>query len=248
VHEPVTDRAGVEKLRVCDPHDGLGYVLEAIKLIRKELAGKIPLIGFAGAPFTLASYLIEGGKSSHYLKTKKMMYGDPAAWKLLMEKLSEVVRLYLRAQVEAGAQAIQLFDSWIGQLSPQDYAEYVQPHVAHILKDVEKTGVPVIHFGTGTATLLALQKQAGGTVIGVDWRLPLEDAAKLAPGVCLQGNLDPTLLFAPRELLQKRAAAVVDQGKKLPGHVFNLGHGILPETPIDNVKALVDFVHEYSAR
>lgn len=248
VHDPVTDRAGVDRLRVCDPEDGLGYVLAAIKLIRKELDGKVPLIGFAGAPFTLASYLIEGGKSSHYLKTKKMMYGDPAAWQLLMEKLSEVTRRYLRAQVAAGAQAVQLFDSWIGQLSPQDYTEYVAPHVSHILKDLETTGVPVIHFGTGTATLLGLQKQAGGTVIGVDWRMTLTDAAKLVPGVALQGNLDPLLLFAPQELMKKRAAEVIDHGKKLPGHIFNLGHGILPETPVENVKALVDFVHEYSAR
>ncbi len=248
VHQPVTDRAGVERLRVFEAEEGLGYVMQAIRLVRKELAGKVPLIGFAGAPFTLASYLIEGGKSTHYLKTKRLMYGDPAAWNLLMEKLAEVTRRYLRAQVAAGAQAVQLFDSWIGQLSPEDYAEFVSPHVAHILRDLEATGVPVIHFGTGTATLLGLQKQAGGTVIGVDWRISLTDAAKLVPGVALQGNLDPLLLFAPLDVLKKRAAKVVDEGKKLPGHVFNLGHGILPETPIDSVKALVDFVHEYSAR
>lgn len=248
VHEPVTDRAGVDRLRIFEAEEGLGYVLDAIKLVRKELDGKVPLIGFAGAPFTLASYLIEGGKSAHYIKTKKMMYGDPAAWKLLMEKLSEVTRRYLRAQITAGAQAVQLFDSWIGQLSPLDYTEFVLPHVQYILKDIETTGVPVIHFGTGTSTLLQLQKQAGGTVIGVDWRMSLTDAAKLVPGVALQGNLDPLLLFAPQDVMKKRAAIVVDEGKLLPGHIFNLGHGILPETPVENVKALVDFVHEYSAR
>jgi uroporphyrinogen decarboxylase len=249
VHQPVRDRAGVEKLRVIEPQEGLGYVLDALRMIRRELAGKVPLIGFAGAPFTLASYLIEGGKSAHFVKTKQLMYSEPDTWKLLMEKLSEVVRRYLRAQVEAGAQAVQLFDSWVGQLSPADYRQYVQPHVAHILRDLEKTGVPVIHFGTGTSTLLTAQKEAGGTVIGVDWRLPLDDAHRLlGDGVAYQGNLDPTLLFAPRAVLEARAQDVLDRAKVLKGHVFNLGHGILPETPIDAVKALVDYVHQHGAR
>jgi uroporphyrinogen decarboxylase len=250
IHAPITDRAGIEKLRVCDPHEGLGYVLAALRLIRKELEPRgIPLIGFAGAPFTLASYLVEGGKSAHFAKTKALMYGDPESWHLLMKKLSEVVRIYLRAQVEAGAQAIQLFDSWIGQLGPEDYRDYVQPHVAHILRDVQTLGVPVIHFGTGTSTLLTLQKEAGGTVIGVDWRLPMDQARKLlGDDVALQGNLDPTLLFGPRSVVEARAAAIIDAMKGHPGHVFNLGHGILPETPVDAVKHLIDFVHERSAR
>jgi uroporphyrinogen decarboxylase len=246
VHNPIKDRADVEKLKVIEPEEGLGYVLEALKLLRKELAGKVALIGFAGAPFTLASYLIEGGKSSHFVKTKQLMYGDPATWNLLMEKLSEVVRKYLRAQVQAGAQVVQLFDSWVGQLGPEDYREYIFPHVSKILKDVEKTGVPVIHFGTGTSTLLTLQKEAGGTVIGVDWRLPMDHARKLlGDDVALQGNLDPTTLFASPKVFEARAKDILDRMKGAPGHIFNLGHGILPETPVENVQRLIDFVHEY---
>src|SRR5262249_37744672 len=162
IHEPIASREQVDKLRIIEPHEGLAYVLTAIRTIQRELAGKVPLIGFAGAPFTLASYLVEGGRTTHFAKTKTMMYGAPDAWNALMGKLAEVVRRYLRAQVEAGADAVQLFDSWVGQLSPDDYAEYVQPHCAHILQDVEKAGVPVIHFGTGTHALLELQRDAGG--------------------------------------------------------------------------------------
>jgi uroporphyrinogen decarboxylase len=246
---PVRTAADVDQLRVIEPEDGLGYVLEALKLIRKELDGKTPLIGFAGAPFTLASYLVEGGKSSHYALTKRMMYSEPETWHALMTKLAEVVRRYLRAQVVAGAQAVQLFDSWIGALSPTDYAEYIQPHVRHILKDLETTGVPVIHFGTGTATLLELQKEAGGTVIGVDWRTPLDQArSRLGDGVALQGNLEPLVLYAPRELMARRVEEVLEKAGKQPGHIFNLGHGILPDTPTDAVKWVVDRVHERTAK
>jgi uroporphyrinogen decarboxylase len=248
IHEPIVDRAGIDKLRIPDPQEGLGYVLAALKMLRKELDGKVALIGFAGAPFTLASYLIEGGKSSHFGKTKTLMYRDPDAWHALMQKLSETVRIYLRAQVEAGAQAVQLFDSWVGQLGPEDYREFVKPHVSSILKDVEKTGVPVIHFGTGTSTLLRDQKEAGGTVIGVDWRLPMDEARKLlGEDLTLQGNLDPTVLFADRPMIEKRAQTVLD-AMKGAHHIFNLGHGILPEMSVDNVKALIDYVHEASAR
>jgi uroporphyrinogen decarboxylase len=246
---PVRTAADVEKLRVIEPDDGLGYVMDAIRMIRKELDGKTPLIGFAGAPFTLASYLIEGGKSSHYAHTKQMMYREPELWNTLMTKLSEVVRRYLRAQVEAGAQAVQLFDSWIGALSPTDFKEFIQPHIAHILKDLEKTGVPVIHFGTGTATLLELQKEAGGTVIGIDWRTPMADARKrLGTDVALQGNLDPLLLGAPRPLLEKRVMEVLDAAGREHAHIFNLGHGILPDTSPDAVKYVADLVHERTAR
>ena len=249
VHSPVRDRAGVDRLRVIEPEEGLGYVLESIKLIRRELDGKTPLIGFAGAPFTLASYLVEGGKSSHYARTKQLMYREPETWNALMQKLSEVVRRYLRAQITAGAQAVQLFDSWIGALSPTDYREFVQPHVSHILQDLMTTGVPVIHFGTGTATLLELQKEAGGTVIGVDWRTPLSDARRrLGSDVALQGNLEPLLLGAPRQLLARRLDEVLEQAGGTPGHVFNLGHGILPDTPVDAVKWVTDYVHEKTAR
>lgn len=247
VHEPVRTRAQVEALRVIDPEDGLGYVLQAIRLLKKEL--KVPLIGFAGAPFTLASYLIEGGKSAHYEKMKRIMYGETDTWNLLMSKFAEVVRKYLRAQIEAGADAVQLFDSWVGQLSPADYTEYVAPHVRHILKDVETCGVPVLHFGTGTSTLLELQRDAGGTVIGLDWRTPLAEGwQRVGHDRGVQGNMDPTVLFAPVEVAKKHAKRVLDAAGGRQGHIFNLGHGILPGTPVDTVQAVVDYVHERSAR
>lgn len=244
IHEPVRDRAAIDRLRVFDPEEGLGYVLAAVRLIRRELDGKTPLIGFAGAPFTIASYLIEGGKSSDYRLTKQLMWSEPAAWAALMGKISEVVRRYLRAQVEAGAQAVQLFDSWVGALSPADYAEHVAPHVHGILRDLEQTGVPVIHFGTNTATLLEAQRDAGGTVIGVDWRIPLGQAWKrIGYDHAIQGNLDPLLLCGPREVAEKHARAVLAEAAGRPGHIFNLGHGIVPETPVDNVKAMIDLIH-----
>ena len=249
IHEPVRDRAAVERLRVIDPEEGLGYVLDAIKMIRKELDGKTPLIGFAGAPFTLASYLIEGGKSSNYALTKRMMYNEPETWNLLMSKFSEVVRRYLHAQIKAGANAVQLFDSLVGSLSPIDYEEYILPHISLILKDLEKTGVPVIHFGTDTATLLELQKRAGGTVIGVDWRTPIDQAiTRLGTDVAVQGNLDPLLLGAPRELLGRRVDDILQRSTSAAGHIFNLGHGILPDTDPDSVKFVVDRVHSYQKR
>ena len=244
IHEPVRDRAAIDRLRVFHAPDGLGYVLDAIRLIRRELDGKTPLIGFAGAPFTIASYLVEGGKSSDYRLTKQLMWSDPQAWSLLMSKISEVVRRYLRAQIEAGAQAVQLFDSWVGALSPEDYREHVLPHVRHILKDVEQTGVPVIHFGTNTATLLEQQVEAGGTVIGVDHRIPLGDAwRRIGYDKAIQGNIDPLMLCAPRDVAAARAKSVLREAGGRPGHIFNLGHGIIPQTPVDNVKALIDVVH-----
>lgn len=247
IHEPIREQKQIDALRVIEPEDGLGYVLQAIKLLKKEL--KVPLIGFAGAPFTLASYLVEGGKSAHFAKTKRLMYAEPAAWNALMGKLAEVVRKYLRKQIEAGADAVQLFDSWVGQLSPDDYREYVMPHVSHILQDVQKAGVPVIHFGTGTHALLELQREAGGTVIGLDWRTPLAEGwSRVGHDRGVQGNLDPTVLFAPREVAEKHAKRVLDRAEGRPGHIFNLGHGILPETPVDTVQAVIDFVHRTSER
>ncbi len=244
IHAPVRSRAAIDRLRVFPPEEGLGYVLEAIRLIRRELDGKTPLIGFAGAPFTIASYLVEGGKSSDYRLTKQLMWGDPEAFSALMGKISEVVRLYLRAQVEAGAQAVQLFDSWVGALSPTDYREHVQPHVRHILRDLETTGVPVIHFGTNTATLLELQRDAGGTVIGVDWRIPLDEGwRRIGHDRAIQGNMDPLVLCAPREVVERRVRQVLAEAGGRPGHIFNLGHGIIPETPVDTVKAVVDLIH-----
>jgi uroporphyrinogen decarboxylase len=249
VHKPVTCRADVDALRVIEPEDGLQYVLDAIKTIKRELTGKLPLIGFAGAPFTLASYLIEGGKSAHFVKTKRLMYSEPETWHLLMSKLSEVVRRYLRAQVTAGADCLQLFDSWVGQLSPEDYRDYVQPHVAHILKDVMTLGVPVIHFGTGTYSLLELQRDAGGHVIGLDWRTPLAEGwRRVGYDRAVQGNMDPTVLFAPIAVAKQHVDRVLTAAEGRAGHIFNLGHGILPETPVDTVKAVIDYVHEASAR
>ncbi len=248
VEHPVRDASDVAALRIIEPEETLPHVLQAIRILARELAGRTPLIGFAGAPFTLASYLVEGGKSSHYVTTKRLMYEAPEVWHELMSKLAEVVRRYLRAQIAAGAQAVQLFDSWVGALSPADYVSFVQPHVRHILADVMTTGIPVIHFGTGTATLLELQRDAGGSVIGVDWRTPLSGARQRLGPLALQGNLDPILLMAPRDVLRSRIKEVLVEAGPGPGHIFNLGHGILPQTSPDQVAYSADLVHELSAR
>ncbi len=248
IHNPIRMVADVAALRPVDPHESLSHVLEAVCLIRNELDGQIPLIGFAGGPFTLASYLVEGGSSRNYVKTKSLMYGNPQAWHTLMGKLARVVADYLIAQVNAGAQAIQLFDSWVGALGPDDYREYVLPHSRLVLQEVGATGAPLIHFGTGTATLLPLMKEAGGDVIGLDWRTPLDWGwEQVGADSAVQGNLDPVALFAPRPELERRVRAILEQAGSRPGHIFNLGHGILPETPADNVKAVVEMVHEFSA-
>ncbi len=244
IARPVRTAKDVETLRVIDPEESLGFVFEAIRMLRKELS--VPLIGFAGAPFTLASYLIEGGHSTNYLLTKKLMFSDPACWNDLMARLAEVVRRFLRAQVAAGAQAVQLFDSWVGQLSVDDYETLVAPHVRHILRDLETTGVPVIHFGTGTSALLESMTRAGGTVIGLDWRVRLDEGwARVGHDHAVQGNLDPASFTAPREVIHQRAADVLRRAGGRPGHIFNLGHGLFPEAPVDEVRALVDFVHEF---
>ncbi|HEY3237784.1 MAG TPA: uroporphyrinogen decarboxylase [Polyangiaceae bacterium] len=249
IFEPVRDEKAIQRLRLITPEEDLPQVLETVRLLRRELGGKTPLIGFAGAPFTLASYLIEGGRSSTYVFTKRMMYERPELWSALLGKLAEAVRRYLRSQLASGADAVQLFDSWVGALSPQDYQSFVEPHVRHILSDLETTGAPVIHFGTGTATLLELQQRAGGTVIGIDWRVPLDQARRrLGAGVAIQGNLDPVALFAPNALLEQRVLSVLEQAGPEPGHIFNLGHGILPDTPIGAVSYVVDLVHERTRR
>jgi uroporphyrinogen decarboxylase len=247
IHNPIRSASDVAALRPVDVPASLGHVLEAVRLVRRELDGGTPVIGFAGAPFTLASYLLEGGSSRNYLKTKGLMYSDPPTWHRLMDKLAQVVADYLGAQIAAGAQAVQLFDSWVGALSPADYAEYVLPHSRRVLRAVSAAGVPVIHFGAGTATLLPLMQAAGGDVIGLDWRTPLDWGwDQLGSGSAVQGNLDPVALFAPRPELERQVRAILDQAAGHPGHIFNLGHGILPETPVDNVKAVVEMVHEYS--
>ncbi len=219
--------------------------MRAVRAIRAALRPDLPLIGFAGAPFTLACYLIEGGSSRHYEKAKAFMYSDPGAWDVLMSRLVDATVVYLNAQAKAGAQALQLFDSWVGALGPDDYARYVLPHMHRLFSDLDP-GVPAIHFGTDTATLLEHQRDAGGHVIGLDWRVDLADAwTRLGPGVAVQGNLDPAVLFAPEDEVRARVRRVLDQAGGRPGHIFNLGHGILPATPVDNVLALVDEVHAY---
>ncbi|MBK6698048.1 MAG: uroporphyrinogen decarboxylase [Myxococcales bacterium] len=247
IHKPVQSRADVDALRLIDPkEEGLGYVLDAIRMIKGELAGKLPLIGFAGAPFTLASYLVEGGKTSTFVKTKRLMYTEPEAWNALMAKLSEVVRRFLRAQIEAGADCVQLFDSWVGQLSPDDYVTYVQPHVKHILSDVMTAGVPVIHFGTSTHSLLEVMRDAGGHVLGLDWRTPLAEGwSRVGHDRGIQGNLDPTVLFAPLPVVKAHVERVMRAAAGRPGHIFNLGHGILQETPVDTVQAVAEMVHTF---
>ena len=248
ISNPVRDRAAVDALKPIDP-EALGFVYDAIRLARKALEGRVPLIGFAGAPFTLASYLIEGGSSRNFIETKRFMYHAPEAWHRLMDKLARVIVGYLKAQIEAGSQAVQLFDSWVGALSPDDYREYVQPHVRLIFDGLKGMKVPCIHFGTGTATLLEHMKQAGGTVIGVDWRIGLDDARRrLGDDVAIQGNLDPVVLFAPLHEIERRVRAILRQAGEAPGFIFNLGHGILPGTPVEHVQATIDMVHKLSAR
>ncbi len=247
IRNPVRRPTDAEALRVADPEEDLGYVLASLRAVRAELNGRVPLIGFAGAPFTLASYVIEGGASKNYVLTKKMMYHERGSWDLLMTRLAETIRVYLLAQAAAGAQALQVFDSWVGCLSPADYREYVLPHTAAIFRSLREAGVPSIHFGTGTGDLLPLMREAGGDVLGVDWRTQLDDAwGRIGDGTAVQGNLDPVLLMAPPELIRERARDVLDRAAGRPGHIFNLGHGILPSTPEDAVRVVIDFVHDQS--
>jgi uroporphyrinogen decarboxylase len=247
IQRPVRRGADVDRLREVDVAE-LAFVAEAVRRARAALPARVPLIGFAGAPFTLASYLIEGGGSHAYAHTKALMLGDPGAWRALMERLVRTVGAYLNAQIAAGAQAVQLFDSWVGCLAPADYRAYVLPHVRDLIASLAP-GVPVIHFGTGTAGLLEAMRAAGGDVIGLDWRIDLDAAwARLGQDVAVQGNLDPLALLAPVPEIRARAAAILGQAAGRPGHVFNLGHGIVPQTPVDHVRALVDAVHELSAR
>ncbi|MFF5081123.1 uroporphyrinogen decarboxylase [Actinoplanes sp. NPDC000266] len=247
VAEPIRTAAGVERLRAITSDD-VGFVAESVRLLVKEL-GSTPLIGFAGAPFTLASYLIEGGPSRTYLKTKAMMYGEPALWNALLSRLADITLAFLRTQIGAGVSAVQLFDSWAGALSEADYREHVLPHSQRVLTGLADAGVPRIHFGVGTAVLLEAMGEAGADVVGVDWRTPLDRATKvIGPSKAVQGNLDPAVLFAGREVVEREARRVLEQGRAAPGHVFNLGHGVMPETDPDALTRLVAFVHETSAR
>jgi uroporphyrinogen decarboxylase len=253
----VRRRADIKRLKEFNPETELGFVIEAIRLIRRELQNMakpgqapVPLIGFAGAPFTLASYIIEGGPSDHYLHTKALMRNDPTAWHELMGKLSRITASYLRSQIAAGAQAVQLFDSWVGCLSATDYARFVLPHSRNIISAIRAHKVPIIHFGTGTAGFLGDFSSAGSDVVGVDWRIPLIDAwNKIDRKQAIQGNLDPALMAASATRdLKEPVRAILSQVRGRPGHIFNLGHGILPSTPVANVRAVVDLVHEMSSR
>jgi len=241
----ITCEKDVLGVRGLEPTEDLDFVLEAIRLLRGHLEGKIPLIGFAGAPFTLASYLIEGGPSRSFAKTKALMYSEPRIWHLLASKLAHSIKDYLLAQIKAGAQAVQLFDSWVGALSPEDYRTLVLPHSRFVLSEVSKAGVPVIHFGTGTSGILEFLKDAGGSVLGLDWRIDLDEGwERVGREKGIQGNLDPQLLFAPMDVVRERAGDILSRAGGRPGHIFNLGHGILPGTPVDTVKALVEYVHQ----
>jgi uroporphyrinogen decarboxylase len=244
IHNPVRQASDVDRLLQLEDVSALEFVNEAIRQTRRALKPDVPLIGFSGAPFTLASYLTEGGGSKNYVHTKRLMYNDSGAWHAMMSLIAASLVKYLNAQVDAGAQAIQIFDSWVGCLSPDDYREFVLPHTRAVIQNV-KPGVPVIHFGTGTATLLELLREAGGDVIGLDWRVRLDEGwRRVGHDVAVMGNLDPVALFADREVLLAQARRILDQAGGRPGHIFNLGHGILPETPVENVIALVDMVHE----
>jgi uroporphyrinogen decarboxylase len=244
IHNPVRRPSDVDRLRELDDAGALEFVYEAIRQTRSALKPDIPLIGFCGAPFTLASYMTEGGGSKNYIHTKQLMYDDPGAWHAMLELVSRALVKYLNAQIEAGAQAVQLFDSWVGCLSPDDYREFVLPHTKSVIESVTP-GVPVIHFGTGTATLLELMREAGGDVIGLDWRVRLDEGwRRVGHDVAVMGNLDPVVLFAKREVLREQTKKIIEQAEGRLGHIFNLGHGILPETPVENVIALVEMVHD----
>ena len=246
VAKPVETRADVAAIPDLDPSH-VGFVTESVQTLVGELGGT-PLIGFAGAPFTVASYLVEGGPSKEHAKTKAMMFGAPDVWDALMRKIAGISAAYLEVQVAAGASAVQLFDSWAGAMSPADYRRYVMPYSSAVLARAGELGVPRIHFGVGTGELLGAMGEAGADVVGVDWRVPLADGIARVGGRAVQGNLDPSLVFAPTEVMLARAAEVLEAGKAAPGHVFNLGHGVMPSTPPDQLARLTDFVHEHSTR
>lgn len=248
IHNPLMAATEVDRVRPVGDIEVLDYVFQAIKLIRNDLPADIPLLGFAGAPFTLASYAIEGGGSKNYIRTKTIMYNDEGAWKSLMERFVESLSKYLNAQIQAGVQAVQIFDSWAGCLSPADFTKYVQPYTKQLIDSIPDE-TPVINFLTGNPALLPAQVAAGGQVIGIDWRVDLANARKIVGNDrAIQGNLDPISLYADLDILESRAKAVLDANAGHPGHIFNLGHGVHPDMNPDHVKALVNMVHELSAK
>jgi uroporphyrinogen decarboxylase len=235
--------ADVDRLKPVTAEESLATTLASLRMVRAELPPDVALVGFAGAPFTLASYLIEGGSSRRFVRTKRFMYNEPTAFHALMEKLAVMTADYLTAQVTAGADVVQLFDSWVGWLGPQDYREYVLPHMTGIFDAVRETGAPSIHFGVGTTGLLGLMREAGGDVIGVDWRIPLSEGwARVGPDRGVQGNLDPVVLFGPRTQIERRTRLILQEAAGRPGHIFNLGHGVMPETPVESLQIVVDTV------
>jgi uroporphyrinogen decarboxylase len=249
IENPFRTKEDLARLRKIDAKTDLGHVMEAIKILRKELSEDVALIGFSGAPFTVASYMIEGGPSKEYRHVKSLMYQDPETWHAFMELVTDALVDYFTSQIDAGAQAMQMFDSWVGMLSPQDYKQFIQPYSKRMLTAASGKGVPVLHFGTNTSTLLPLMKEAGGDVIGLDWRMPLDKGWDiLGNDVAVQGNLDPMALFAPTSLLEEKVVDVLDKAGGRPGHIFNLGHGISQFTPPENVKAVVEMVHERTAK
>jgi uroporphyrinogen decarboxylase len=248
IHRPVRSEADVARLEPIDVESSVGSVFETVRLVRRALPPSVALIGFAGAPFTVASYVVEGGASRDFLWTKRLMYEAPAAWHRLMDVLAGATAAYLNGQIDAGAQAVQLFDSWVGALAPDDYRECVLPHTRAVIRAL-RPGTPVIHFGTGTAALLPLMREAGGDVIGLDWRVDLDRGwAAVGPDVAVQGNLDPAALLARPAVFRERVQAILARAAGRPGHIFNLGHGVHQSTPVEHVQALVDMVHELSAR
>ena len=245
IEQPLRSEADLDSVRRFEPRDALGYVFDAIRLVKRELADRVPLIGFAGAPFTLASYAIEGGHSNTFAHTKALMYGAPAAWHRFCETLAAVVGDYLVAQIEAGVDAVQVFDSWVGALNARDYREFILPHTRRIFDMLAKHDVPSIHFGVGTGAILAELREAGGQVIGADWRIPLDEAwLRIGPDRAIQGNLDPTLLLGPLDRTFAATDDVLARARGRRGHIFNLGHGILPTTPVEHVQALARYVHQ----
>ena len=249
IHDPIRTTAQIDDVRVITPEEDVPYLLEAIKLVKKELNESIPLIGFSGAPFTLASYIIEGGGSKNYIHAKTLMYSDHDAWARLMEKITEVVIVYLKAQIDAGVNAVQLFDSWVGCLGPVEYVTFAQPYTKRIIEEVKAYGpdVPFINFSTNTGTYLEILSETGGDVIGLDWKVTLDEGWKrVGYDKAVQGNLDPTVLFSTRDEIKKRAGDVLKRAGGRAGHIFNLGHGIILGTPVDNVKFLIDTVHDLS--
>jgi uroporphyrinogen decarboxylase len=248
IAQPIRSAADVDRLRPFEPREALAHVLETIRILRVELGDRVPLIGFGGAPFTLAAYAIEGGPSTTYARTKAFMYAEPRAWHRLCEAFAGMIADYLAAQVEAGVQALQVFDSWAGALGRADYREFALPHSSRIFSALRKTGVPVVHFGVGTTAILPDMTEAGGDVIGLDWRLPLDEAWFIVGhNRAVQGNLDPTLLLGPRDRLFAAADDVLRRAAGRAGHIFNLGHGVLPNTPLEQVQALAKHVHAFKA-